>query len=161
MKELYRNEEMILRIKMCKKEKKLSNEELSKLSGVPKGTLAKILGSETKDPQISNIIKISKALGVSADYIIFGKTETQSKSVFEKLFLTLNLNGQAKVIDYINDLINSGLYTSDDVSNDFLSTIKSTEKTYKIAARNGQFVEKPLSDSEVASLMNCPDVDDL
>lgn len=72
---MYNLEEMISRIKKMKKEEKLSNDTLSSLSGVPKGTLAKILGSETKDPQISNIIKISQALGVSADYIIFGKEE--------------------------------------------------------------------------------------
>ena len=72
---MYNLEEMINRIKTLKKAQKLSNDALSALSGIPKGTLAKILGSETKDPQISNIIKIAQALGVSADFIIFGKEE--------------------------------------------------------------------------------------
>lgn len=44
---------------------------------------------------------------------------------------------------------------------DLKSSLEHPKKTYKIAARNGQFVEKPLSDSEIESLMNCPDVDDL
>lgn len=66
-------DEMIDRIKKVKKSKNISNESLSELSGIPKGTLAKILGSETKDPQVSNIVKIAQALEVTTDYIFFGK----------------------------------------------------------------------------------------
>lgn len=57
---MYDLEAMISRIKALKKASKLSNEALANLAGIPKGTLSKILGSETKDPQISNIIKIRK-----------------------------------------------------------------------------------------------------
>lgn len=97
---------MIERIKSLKKEKKLSNEELSKLSGVPIGTLAKILGSETKDPQISNIIKIAEALNVSSDYLIFGKSKNISSDSFTLISMYENLNkeGQKKVLEYINDI---------------------------------------------------------
>jgi transcriptional regulator with XRE-family HTH domain len=98
---------MIERIKNLKKEKKLSNEELSKISGVPIGTLAKILGSETKDPQISNIIKIAEALEISADYLIFGESKnTPSSDSFRliSMFDNLNKDGQKKVLEYIVDL---------------------------------------------------------
>lgn len=109
---MYDLEAMVSRIKSIKKKEKLSNEALAKLSGVPKGTLSKILGSETKDPQISNIIKISQALGVTADYIIFGKEEPEHKNDFEAMFASLNKEGQEKVIVYMHDLINSGNYRS-------------------------------------------------
>ncbi|MBE6904333.1 MAG: helix-turn-helix transcriptional regulator [Ruminococcaceae bacterium] len=127
---MYNLEEMINRIKALKKEKKLSNEALSSLSGVPKGTLAKILGSETKDPQISNIIKISQALGVSADFIIFGKEELKNNNDFLNLFSLLNTNGQNKVIEYMRDLINSGNYTSSNIVSDMVSVISNGESLF-------------------------------
>lgn len=103
---MYELEEMILRIKSIKKQKKLSNEELSKLSGVPIGTLAKILGSETKDPRISNILEIAKALDVSADYLIFGKdVEVSGILPIVQIWNSLNSVGQGKLIQYADDLI--------------------------------------------------------
>ena len=109
---MYDFEAMINRIKTIKKANKLSNESLAKLSGIPKGTLSKILGSETKDPQISNIIKIAQALGVTADYIIFGKEEPKYNDTCLKLFSMLNSDGQNKVLDYMHDLIKSNNYSS-------------------------------------------------
>lgn len=76
--------QMIIRIKQLKKQKGLSNEALSDLSGVPKGTLAKILGSETQNPQISNIIKIAKVLDTTADFLLFGKSENEAKDEFSE-----------------------------------------------------------------------------
>ena len=77
---MYALEEMTDRIKQIKKQKGLTNEKLAEISGIPLGTLSKILGSETKDPQISNIIKIAQALGVSSDYIILGTLDTNLHS---------------------------------------------------------------------------------
>lgn len=109
---MYDLQAMINRIKALKKASKLSNEALAKLAGIPKGTLSKILGSETKDPQISNIIKIAQALGVTADYVIFGKEEPKHDDDCMKLFSNLNLEGQGKVLDYMRDLIKSGNYST-------------------------------------------------
>ena len=116
---MYELEEMILRIKKVKKNNNLSNEELSKLSGVPLGTLAKILGSETKDPRISNIIGIAKALNVSADYLIFGDeantlfSTTSLASGETKLlsnFRYLNPKGQDLVSNYAESLTHADEY---------------------------------------------------
>ena len=71
---------MIERIKNLKKEKGITNAELSNLSNVPYGTLNKILGSETKEPSINSIIKISNALGASTDYIVYGKIDKKKDS---------------------------------------------------------------------------------
>ena len=127
---MYDLEQMINRIKMLKKERRLSNDSLSTLSGVPKGTLSKILGSETKDPQISNIIKISQALGVSADFIIFGKEEPKRDEKFLKMFAALNSTGQEKVIAYMRDLIQSGNYNSNNVFSDVMSVVEEGEKIF-------------------------------
>lgn len=127
---MYDLEQMIHRIKELKKERRLSNEALAALSDIPKGTLSKILGSETKDPQISNIIKIAQALGVSADFIIFGKEEPKSNDEFLNMFSKLNADGQEKVIVYMRDLIQSGNYGATDIASDISSVIAGGEKIF-------------------------------
>lgn len=77
-------EEMRIRIKELKKQKGMSNDDLAEKSEIPKSTLTKILGSKTKDPQISNIIKIAKALDTTADYLIFGNQENEVKEDFSE-----------------------------------------------------------------------------
>lgn len=67
---------MIERIKARKKELGITNKQLSDSSGVSFGTLNKILGSETKEPSINNIIKIAVALGLSTEYVISGKQKS-------------------------------------------------------------------------------------
>lgn len=74
----YSFDKMIERLKRHKKEKKLTNEQLSNLSGVPFGTLNKILGTETKETNISTVIKLANALEVTAEELIFG-TESSTK----------------------------------------------------------------------------------
>ncbi len=125
---MYTLEAMISRIKDIKKAQKLSNEALAELSGVPKGTLAKILGSETKDPQISSIIKISQALNVSADYIIFGKEDTLHQNEFNTLFSMLSAKGQEKTVTYMKDLIASG-HSTKSISSDIIETLQHNENT--------------------------------
>ena len=52
-------------LKVVKKERGYTTEELSKLSGVPLGTLNKILSGHTQDPQFETVKAICKALGIS------------------------------------------------------------------------------------------------
>lgn len=52
-------------IKVAKKKKGLTNDELSKKSGVPLGTLNKILSGHTPDPQFETVKAICKALEIS------------------------------------------------------------------------------------------------
>lgn len=80
----YNFDEMINRIKSKKKELGLTNKQLSELSDVPYGTLNKILGSETREPSINAIIKISVALGVSTEYIINGIDKKSSPPVTDE-----------------------------------------------------------------------------
>lgn len=92
----YNFDEMIERIKKAKKEKGFTNKQLSDLAEVPYGTLNKILGSETKEPSINTIIKISVALGVSTEYIINGAKKNtpqpvdDEREVLRQLLLNLN-----------------------------------------------------------------------
>ena len=52
-------------IKQRKKEMNMTTEELSKLSGVPIGTLKKILAGQTSDPKFETVRAICKALDIS------------------------------------------------------------------------------------------------
>lgn len=95
----YNFESMINRIKTIKKEKNITNAKLSEISGVPYGTLNKILGSETKEPSINAIIKISKALNVSTDYIINGNEEIKSDSLPQYLSSEKNIIKKYRELD--------------------------------------------------------------
>lgn len=65
----------IERIKQIKNEKKITNDELSRLSGIPLGTLSKLLAGLSDSVKLSNMIAICDALGCSLDYIVSGIPE--------------------------------------------------------------------------------------
>ena len=54
-------------IQELKKEKGLTIEELSAKSGVPIGTLNKILSGQTKDPKLETLKALTRVLGCSLD----------------------------------------------------------------------------------------------
>lgn len=63
------------RIKKLKNEKKITNDRLSELTGIPLGTLSKILAGISDSPKLSNIVAICGALECSLDYILTGVEE--------------------------------------------------------------------------------------
>ena len=60
------------RIKKIKSERRITNDKLSEMTGIPLGTLTKIMAGISDSPKLSNIIAICDALGCSLDYIISG-----------------------------------------------------------------------------------------
>ena len=68
-------ETYIDRIKRLKGEKKLTNERMAELSGIPMGTLSKILAGLSESPKLSNIVAICNALDCSVEYIVTGEPE--------------------------------------------------------------------------------------
>lgn len=101
--------DMIDRIKERKKELKITNRQLSDLSGVSYGTLNKILGSETQEPSITNIIKISQALGLETEYVIHGKKNnaTDNSDILSES-LALNIS-DSELTDILNRLSDKSL----------------------------------------------------
>ena len=65
----------ISRIKKIKSERKITNEKLSDLTGIPLGTLSKILAGISDSPKLSNMVLIADALGCTLDYIVSGTPE--------------------------------------------------------------------------------------
>lgn len=65
----------IERIKKLKNQKKITNDQLSEMTGIPLGTLSKILAGISDSPKLSNIVAICASLGCSLDYILTGVEE--------------------------------------------------------------------------------------
>ena len=69
---------ILKRIKAAKAKSGLTNEELSARSGIPVGTVNKILSGDTKEPKLPAFIAIADALDTSADYLIYGERSADS-----------------------------------------------------------------------------------
>lgn len=61
------------RIKKLKNEKKITNDRLSELTGIPLGTLSKLLAGISDSPKLVNIVAIAEALDCSVDYLVSGE----------------------------------------------------------------------------------------
>ena len=71
------------RIKQIKSQRKITNDMLSEMTGIPLGTLSKILAGFSESPKLSNIVAICQALGCSLDYIISGTPENNNNYTLE------------------------------------------------------------------------------
>ena len=63
------------RLKQIKSEKRITNDQLSEMTGIPLGTLSKILAGISDSPKLSNVVAICAALECSVDYILTGIPE--------------------------------------------------------------------------------------
>lgn len=75
-------------INKLKKEKGLTNEELSQRSGVPLGTLSKITSGITKDPKLETLKSIAKVLDCSLDD--FDDTSSTNSNISKDEIILLN-----------------------------------------------------------------------
>ena len=66
------------RIKKLKSEKKITNDKLAELTGIPLSTLSKIMAGISDSPKLSNIVSIAEALECSLDYIVSGTPENHN-----------------------------------------------------------------------------------
>lgn len=92
------------RVKLLKKERGITNEALSAATGIPTGTLAKLLSGFTEEPKLSTAVAIADALGCSLEYLATGKPEKLQLSESEVALITryraLDAHG-ARICDYI------------------------------------------------------------
>jgi len=68
----------IKRIKKLKSERKITNDELAEKTGIPVGTLSKILAGISESPKLCNFVAICEALNCSLDYIMYGIEENKN-----------------------------------------------------------------------------------
>lgn len=79
----------ILQIKSVLKERKITYEKLSSMSGVPKQTLQKIFAGYTEHPRIDTLQAIEKALGITEgavdNSVVLTDEELRLLSAFRRL----------------------------------------------------------------------------
>lgn len=109
---------ILSRIKSVKKNAGLTNDELAAKSGVPIGTLRKLLSGATTEPKLPALMAIASALDISIDWLIYGSDghtpaasplSPQLQSL-ENALDQLNEEGQEKLLDYAADLVAGGRY---------------------------------------------------
>lgn len=90
------------RIKKLKSEQKITNDRLSDMTGIPLGTLSKILAGISDSPKLANIVAIADALGTSLDYLVSGIPQNQHNYTLSEneiqlieQFRTLDGHGQS------------------------------------------------------------------
>ncbi len=91
------------RIKKLKSSRKITNDKLSEMTGIPLGTLAKLLAGISDSPKLSNIVAISRALDCSLDWLITGVPENTHNYTLEPTEMTLvesfrELDGYGKAL---------------------------------------------------------------
>lgn len=79
----------IERIKKLKSERKITNDKLSELTGIPLGTLSKILAGISDSPKLSNIVAIADALDCSLDYLVKGIPENNNNYALNRYEIEL------------------------------------------------------------------------
>lgn len=77
------------RIKKIKSERRITNDKLSEMTGIPLGTLSKILAGISDSPKLSNMLAICQALGCSLDYIVSGVPENHHNYTLTEGEMTL------------------------------------------------------------------------
>ena len=73
----------IKRIKEVKNARKMTNDELAERTGIPGGTLSKILAGISESPKFCNIVAICEALNCSLDYIMYGEEENKNNYLLD------------------------------------------------------------------------------
>ena len=77
------------RIKKIKSERKITNEKLSEMTGIPLGTLSKLLAGISDSPKLVNMVAICRALECSLEYLLTGEPENTNKSTLSPEEMTL------------------------------------------------------------------------
>lgn len=94
----------VSRLKARKAELGMTNEQLAAVSGVPMGTLSKLLAGMNDSPKLGNLTALCQALDLSLDYTVYGKPEnthnytlSPEEITFIEQFRALDIRGRETV----------------------------------------------------------------
>ena len=98
------------RLNSIKKDSGKTTEDISQLSGIPKGTLNKLFAGQTKDPQLSTIRAVVHCMGYTLDDLddtVSAKQQeheqyTEQEEEIIKKYRQLDQRGQQAVSDTLN-----------------------------------------------------------
>lgn len=95
-----------------RKESQLTIDELAERSGVPKGTLTKIIGNVTKAPSLETVKALAHALGKTLADFDDAPTATMNplQEALLDSFAQLNQEGQERLVETADDMVASGKY---------------------------------------------------
>ena len=128
------------RLNKIKKDSAKTTDEISELSGIPKGTLNKLFAGQTKDPQLSTIRAVVHCMGYTLDDLDDSIPVKQSEQEHEnfteaenqiiKKYRLLDLRGQQAVEDTLDReltyiLKNKNLTEISEIAMDAVHTIDS------------------------------------
>ena len=101
----------ISRIKQVKSEKKITNEKLSELTGIPLSTVSKILAGISDSPKLSNMVLIARALGCTLDYIVSGTPENNNNyTLNDKEIEFIEISNDSEGIENVNNYIQKAIF---------------------------------------------------
>ena len=114
------------KINELKKQKKLTNQKLSEISGVPLGTLNKITSGVTTDPKLETLKSLAKALECSLDDfetldVANLKELPQDKKELLNNYDKLNGDGKDKLIERSEELAQIPKYTLNNTAEEELN----------------------------------------
>ena len=92
------------RIKKLKSSRKITNDKLSEMTGIPLGTLSKLLAGINDSPKLVNMVAISRALDCSLDWLITGVPENTNNYTLNAEEIRL-VEEYRKLDDWGRDLV--------------------------------------------------------
>lgn len=103
------------KLKQMKKQSKKTSQQLADETGIPKSTIDKLFSGKTKEPYLQSTRLIVHAMGFTLDDLDDNETNNKTidinKETLIKNYEILNEIGKTKLLEYSNDLVNSGNYT--------------------------------------------------
>lgn len=141
------------KISLYRKEKKITIDELVEQSGVPKGTINKIIAGTTKAPTLDNIKAIARALGKRLDDFDDSPNDdlefTAAEQQHIKKYRTLDAHGK-RMVDLVLD---------EEAARVEADTAPPKMYHIKIAGFDGSFIEKDITEAEADAIRNLPEFD--
>lgn len=140
-----------------KTENGLTTEQLSKLSGVPRGTLNKLLNGETENPRGGTLKKIAGALGYPVE-IFYARTEAE--------FSLNSLRNSGDILPVRSQRlpllgeIAAGLPIYADEQMEIISCNDSTKGDFALRVRGDSMIDARIHDGDIVFIRSQEDVDD-
>ena len=94
----------ITRMKQLKVDKKITNEKLSEITGIPLSTISKIFAGISDSPKLSNMVLIANALDCTLDYIVSGVPQNNNNYTLTKEEIAL-IENYRQLDQYGKDLV--------------------------------------------------------
>lgn len=143
-----------------KKTSKKTIEDIYGISGVPKGTLNKLFSGQTKDPQISTIEAVVRALGFTLNDL-FKSTASESISavVDEKkandliqTYKMLNEKGKERFELLLSDLIDNPKFVDNMHESNIKSEKKENDKIKVLSVDGKSTIDRVREEAEILAL---------